>query len=178
MTFNDIEASTLRAVITGSSNEFTHAVMSDLGFLRIWPSFGVAHGESGLICAHGNQMIEGGCDIRNLGDSHDVIQGAFSKTFQRMGARSAHLTDFTRERIIPRLQSQMFTPLSNRNQMAAYINLLKSLMRIATTKSGQKIDAQRLLQSGSLILARDGSFHSSSVLFDPDDELIKTIYGR
>ncbi|KAF9371104.1 hypothetical protein CPC16_003251, partial [Podila verticillata] len=178
MTFNDIEASTLRAVITGSSKEFTHAVMSDLGLLRIWPSFGVAHGESGLICAHGNQMIEGGCDIRNLGDSHDVIQGAFSKTFQRMGARSAHLTDFTRERIIPRLQSQVFTPLSNRNQMAAYINLLKSLMRIATTKSGQKIDAQRLLQSGSLILARDGSFHSSSVLFDPDDELIKTIYGR
>ncbi|KAF9367101.1 hypothetical protein CPB97_006338, partial [Podila verticillata] len=88
MTFDGNEASTLRDVITGSSNDFNPAVMSDLGFLRIWPSFGVAHGESGLICAQGNQMIEGGYDIRNLGDSHDVIQGTFSKTFKRMGARS------------------------------------------------------------------------------------------
>ncbi|KAG0328427.1 hypothetical protein BG000_000486 [Podila horticola] len=178
MMFDSSEASTLREVICSDTNEFSHAVMSDLGFLRIWPSYGAAHGESGLICAHGNQMIDGGHDIRNLGDSHNVLQGTFSNTFRRLGAHSVYLTDFIQDRVIPRLQTQVITPLSNRNHMTAYIHLLQSLVHITMTNSGQKLEAQRLLQYGSLILARDGSLHTCSELFDPMDTLLMTIYGH
>ncbi|KAG0025520.1 hypothetical protein BGZ82_009973 [Podila clonocystis] len=176
MAFDSNEASTLRDVIRSAANEFSHAVMSDLGFLQIWPSYGAAHGGSGLICAHGNQVIEGGHDIRNLGDSHNVIQGIFSNTFKRLGAHSVYLTDFIQDRVIPRLQTHVITPLSNRNHMTAYIHLLQSLVRIATTNSNLKPQAQRLLQHGSLILARDGSLHSCSELFDPQDTLLTAIY--
>ncbi|KAF9334207.1 hypothetical protein BG006_002581 [Podila minutissima] len=176
MTFDSSEASTLREVIRSALNEFSHGVMSDLGFLRIWPSYGAAHGESRLICAHSNQIIDGGHDIRNLGDSHNVIQGTYSDTVKRLGAHSVHLTDFTRERVIPRLQSQVIMPISNKAHMTAYIQLLKNLVRIATTKSNQKSEAQRLLQFGSLILARDGSLHACNDLFDPHDTLLTTVY--
>lgn len=176
MMFDSNEASTLREAIQSAVNEFSHGVMTDLGFLRIWPSYGAAHGESGLICAHGNQIIDGGHDIRNLGDSHNVIQGTYSDTVKRLGAHSVHLTDFTRERVIPRLQSQVITPISNKTHMAAYIQLLKNLVRIATTKSNQRSEAQHLLQSGSLILARDGSLHACNDLLDPHDTLLTTIY--
>ncbi|KAG0100175.1 hypothetical protein BGZ93_003641 [Podila epicladia] len=178
MTFDSDEASTLREAIRNSVNEFSHAVMTDLGFLRIWPSYGAAHGDSGLICAHGNQMIIGGHDIRNLGDSHNVLQGTYSKTFKLLGVHSVYLTDFTRERVIPRLQTQVITPLSNSTHMTAYILLLKNLVRIATTSTGQNFEAQYLLQFESLILARNGSLHACRDLLDPQDILLTVIYGR
>ncbi|KAG0025279.1 hypothetical protein BGZ81_007291, partial [Podila clonocystis] len=176
MTFDSNEANALRDVIQSAANDFSHAEMSDLGFLRIWPSYGAAHGESGLICAHGNQMIEGGHNICNLGDNHNVIQGIFSNTFKRLGAHSVSLTDFIQDCVIPRLQTHVITPLSNRSHMNAYTRLLQSLVCIATTKSSLRPQARHLLQRGSLILARDGSLHSCSELYDPQDTLLTAIY--
>ncbi|KAG0325086.1 hypothetical protein BG000_001932 [Podila horticola] len=177
-TFDTDQAAALRRVITNDGQHFTNANMSDLGHLKIWPSYGIGQGGSRLICALGNQMIEGGFNIQNLGDNPNMINCEHSDIFMRMGAHTVSLTDFTRNRVIPRLLSQLINPHAFNGHMEAYLLLLRNLMYIARGSSSLRNDALSLLQSGYLILARDGSLHPSSELSDPEDALLNTVYGQ
>ncbi|GJJ74593.1 sacsin [Entomortierella parvispora] len=178
MELSTAEATTMRDAIIQSAGEIGKSTLVELGHLRIWPSFGTS---GALICAQGNLLIDGDYDIRNLGDSHDVINFRPDKrslmTFKTMGVRTITLTQFTRDRIIPRLQSQAFKPTFTAANMSAYTSLLEKLVKIASDNSLQRGDARTLLQSGKLILARDNSIHSSDELYDPTDGLLTLIHG-
>ncbi|KAG0013916.1 hypothetical protein BGZ82_001965 [Podila clonocystis] len=178
ITFDTNQAAALRDVIILEAKHLTNAIMLDLGHLKIWPSYGTGQGENRLTCAFGNQMFEGGIDVRNLGDNPTLIKGKYNENFKRMGASTVRLTDFTRKCVIPLLLSHAINPHTVRTHMTAYLLLVENLLSIATSTSGLKSDALGLLQSGHLILARDGSVHPSSNLFCPKDTLLKTVYGR
>lgn len=178
MEFKSAEAGTLRDVITNGGHELAKSTFAELGHLRIWPSFGVSQD---LICAHGNLMIDGQYDIRNLGDSPDVLNfhpGRHITAFRNMGVRTVYLTQFTRDRIIPRLQSQSFNPNYNAATMLAYTTLMENLVKIAKGNTLQNADAKILLQTGKLILTRDGTIKSSGELYDPMDGLLTLIHAQ
>ncbi|KAF9322787.1 hypothetical protein BG006_002061 [Podila minutissima] len=98
----------------------------------------------------------GGYDVQNLGDNPSLIKGEYNYTFGRMGTSTVSLADFIRNHVIPRLLSHLINPHASHNHMEAYLLLLKTLMDITRGTSSLRFDALNLLQSGHLILARDG----------------------
>ncbi|KAG0204589.1 hypothetical protein BGX28_003528 [Mortierella sp. GBA30] len=151
-------------------------VARNLGFLRIWNSYGsLVGGRAPLTAAQGSLFAEGGYNLSNLGDNRDVIRDRYCELFLAMGAQALTFVNAVGRRVVPKFLDGSLSCTGETK--AAYLRMLHELVRIAIP-GGRKTNSQakNFLLNGRCILARGGTFHRSADLFDPEDHLVSQIF--
>ncbi|KAF8961906.1 hypothetical protein BGZ46_001262 [Entomortierella lignicola] len=171
------EAEVLREMIRADS-VLNSQEAAPLGILRIWPTWG-SIGSSNtlrLITARGSFFMEGNYSLEYFGDNSDVIQSNYCKHFAAMGAKSLNIVEAAKSRVMPRFLKKTLT-CANRQTKSAYIRMLTDIIKVASAKKGQQAQqAKAFLLADQFILARDGNFHIGRELYDPDDELLASVF--
>ncbi|KAF9281483.1 hypothetical protein BGZ68_006618 [Mortierella alpina] len=174
------EAEVLRQALYNDGDAMDEQVLHDLGYLKIWNSYGLgpnAGGHRPLIAAQGSAFIVDDYDLTNLGSHEDVIRDLYFPHFEAMGANALSLVVATRGRIVPKILNR--TLKLSAETRAAYIRVLTNIIGIAMHGSKKaKREAKTFIMQGQIVLCRDGALRSSTELFDADESLLTQVFNN
>ncbi|KAF9190474.1 hypothetical protein BGZ50_000207 [Haplosporangium sp. Z 11] len=168
------EAAVLRSLICESetAGKLGHSITRCLGTLLIWRSFGPkTGGVYPLIPAAGSFYRQSLFRLEDLGVNADVINEQPTNAFAKLGAYQLPILNAFRDRVLPKFLNGTVTLAGVAK--SSYIALLRDMISIRKTKG-----ISNFLRQGKIIPARDGSFHSSGELFDPSDELTRSVFSE
>ncbi|KAF9122864.1 hypothetical protein BGW39_009457 [Mortierella sp. 14UC] len=168
------EAEFLRNSIRFSITNLSELVLSSLGDLPIWPTFGPAG--SPLRSAKSCMYIKDHGSLDHLGDHHNILREVIGmSTFDKMGATPIQAAIVLRDHIMPKFASDELQCTGTTR--GAYLSLCRSLMSTASQNNTYDSVVTKLVLSDSpCFLASDGSFQTLAHVLLPQEELTENIF--
>ncbi|KAK5805609.1 hypothetical protein F5H01DRAFT_397308 [Linnemannia elongata] len=168
------EAGFLREMISSQHRYCNASVLSTLGGLPIWRTYGPPGVP--LRSAIGFFYMTDHESLENLGHHPTILHEVGSMIpFDRMGATSIQAASILRERIMPKFASNELQCTGATK--SAYLALCRSLMATASYSNiRENALAKQVLNHAQCFLSRDGSFQTLAQMFVPGEDLTETIF--
>ncbi|KAF9278283.1 hypothetical protein BGZ88_000652 [Linnemannia elongata] len=170
------EAGFLRDMISSKHRYCDYSVLSTLGSLPIWRTYGPPGAP--LRSAAGSLYMIDHESLENLGPHPTILHevgGTFP--FDEMRATPIQAAAVLRDHLRPKFASNELQCTGATK--AAYLNLCHSLLATANLKKKQEAAvAKQVLNYSPCFLARDGSFRSLASMLIPHESLTSTIFAN